>query len=172
MSADPFSPVYIALWQMLEEHKPLAAMVKVGNRIRFAGPDRSPLKAEIQTADLPELRVVPAGGSTLTERTSSSGTCSKRFVIQVATGEQRIDVDLGLYRIEWEVLRAMHGWKTRLAALSWNGHAGYVILCRLAELTEGVQYQEDNRGIKGWIGLWACEVQMAFATADMQPVTT
>lgn len=174
VSTDPLSALYDALWAMLEAHSGLAALVRLNNRIKFSGASRAPLKDEISTADLPEMRLIVAAVSPHIERTSNSGSMLVRLEVQIATGEQRFTeagadgVGAGLLPVIWETLRALHGWQTELASLTWNSKA-YVVTCTPGVAEIGVNNLDLNRGIAGWSSVWACEVECWFNTADLQP---
>lgn len=175
-SSDPFSLVYRALWSMLESHTGFTGLVRTGNRIKFSGAGRDPMKSEILSADLPEVRIVPAGGPPMLMRTSSSGSVVKRFQIQIATGEQRTDQTESLFAVEWEIIKAMHGWEAVLGALEITIGEGesavdvaFVKRCTAGEISEGVTDTDLNRGIRGWSAVWSCEVEMWFPTVALQP---
>lgn len=162
---DPITQVYYALWELLEAHAPLTAMVKVGNRIKFSGDNRDPMKDEVSSADFPELRVIPVASEPHPQRTSSGSSILKRFRIVVSTGDQRVDV--GLFALEWEVYRALSQWAETLMALTWNDKT-YVRLARPTTVEDGQTRTDLDRGVKGWSALWQCEVTMWFATADLK----
>ena len=90
MVTDPFSLVYDRLWTLLEVHKGFTDLVRLKNRIKFSGTDRSPLKDEVLTADLPELRLICSRMTPHIQRTSSSGSVEMTFEVQVSTGDQRV----------------------------------------------------------------------------------
>lgn len=164
--SDPFTTLYDALWSMLEAHTGFTDLVKVGNRVKFTGEVRDPVKPEINTADLPEVRLVPLGGDPHLQRTSNGTSVRKRFGIEITTGDKRVDA--ALFPVEWEIFRAMSNWASVLTALTWNSKT-YVKLCRPLSMTEGESNPELNRGISGWSLVWACEVELWFTTADMLP---
>ena len=169
MSSDPFSLVHNALWTLLERHKGFTDLVKSGNRIKFTGANRAPIKDPILTADLPEVRVTPVGGASQVQMTSSSTKVIKKWSVQVSTGDQRVDAVM--FPVEWEILRALNDYVSTLTALQWNSKP-FVKLCRVTDISEGVSQQDLNRGIKGWSVVWACEVQMWFDSSDLVAVTS
>jgi len=162
---DPITQVYYALWSLLEAHEPLAQLVKVGNRIKFSGATRDPVKAEVSDADLPELRIVPVSSTPHLQRTSNASSILKRLRIEVSTGDQRVDA--GLFAMEWEIYRALSTWAATLTALTWNSKK-YVRLARPVTVQDGTAQADLERGIRGWAAVWECEVEMWFDTADMQ----
>ncbi len=168
-ASNPLTAVYDALWTLLEAHAPLTALVKTANRIKFTGEAANPDKQEILTADLPYIRLICTGGSPHIQRTSNSGSLTKRFEVQIATGAQGLNATAGLLAVEWEVLRAMHGWQAVLGALTWQSKA-YVKLCKPLEIAEALTNIDLNQGIKGWAAVWGCEVEMWFTTTDLAPV--
>lgn len=158
---DPITQVHNAIWELLLAHPPFADAVKEGNRILFTGTSRGPIKDEVSTADLPEVRLVPAGAATQLQRTSNGSSLVKRFAIQVRTGEQRVDA--GLYPLEWEIYRALADWTTVLLALKWSDYC-FVKLCRPIGFAESL----ESNGITGWVSVWSCEVEMWFSTASLK----
>ena len=60
-STDPFTRVYNQLWRVLEAHRALTDLVKLGNRIKHTaeGIGLHPEKENIMDADLPEVDLVP-----------------------------------------------------------------------------------------------------------------
>ena len=162
---DPIIQVHDALWALLEAHAPLASMVKVKNRVKLSGSNRDPLKAEISDADLPELRITPSSSKPHLQRTSNGSSLVKRFRVEVATGDQRVDA--GLFALEWEIYRALSAWVQTLIVLTWNEKT-YVRLARPITVQDGKSDVDLIRGIRGWSALWECEVEMWFTTLDLK----
>ncbi len=151
---------------MLEDYSAFTAGVAAGNRVKFTSADRAPAKDEVSSADLPEVRLVPTVGTPHTERTSNSSSVVKRWEVQVSTGDQRLDV--AAFPLEWEVLRAMHDWRTRLVTLEWAGKK-YVKRCQCVESSVGVSNSDLDRGIRGWSTIMVLEVEMWFGHDDLRP---
>ena len=156
---NPITMVYNALWSMLEAHKPLASMVKIGNRVKLTGANRLPIKEHLGTADLPELRLVSTSSEPHVQRTSTSSSLVKRFKIEVCTGDRRLDA--ALFPLEWAVYCAMHSWQSVLASLKWND-AAFVKLARPVSVQDSTALVDMMRGVEGWTSLWECEVHMWF----------
>lgn len=162
---DPITQVYYALWELLEAHVPLAAMVRVGNRIKFSGANRDPMKDEVSGADFPEIRVLPVSSEPHLQRTSNGSSIVKRFRVVAATGDQRVDA--GLFPLEWEIYRALSSWATVLMSLRWKDKP-YVRLAKPISVEDGISRTDMERGIKGWASIWEVEVSMWFSTTDLQ----
>jgi len=166
---DPITQVYNALWALLETHTPFTQLVALKNRIKYTGINRDPEKEQVLTEDLPEVRIVPTDTTPHLQATSSTTKILKKFRIEVASGDQRVDA--GLFAIEWEIYRALLGWQTTLMALKWNDKA-YVVNCRPSTVKDGLMRQSDiERGVRSWVSIWECEVEMYFTTADMKVQT-
>lgn len=160
---DPLTQVYNSLWDMLESRQAIHSMVRIGNRTKFNIP--LPLKDEVSTSDLPELRVVTSGSTPHIFRTSNSSSVVKRYEVIVITGDQRFEV---LFPLEFEILRALSTWPTKVAMLTWNS-VKFVNLVRPTTSFDDLLQQEAlQRGIKGWITIWSVEVQMFFQTITLQ----
>jgi len=161
---DPFTQVYDALYELPWKREALCRLVRAGNRVSYADDDRDPVKSTVTTADLPELRLVPLGGTPHLQRTSSSSTWLMRFQWMLATADQR--VHKYLFPVEWELLRAMADWGTYLKALTWKTET-FARVMKLTDARLGMVDPEVSRGIKGWISVWACEVLMQFSTVNL-----
>lgn len=167
MSAtNPLRQVYSAFWSMLEAHSGFTDLVLVGNRIKFSGTAaRSPQKPEISDADLPEVRVVQTGLHPHLQRTSNGSSLVTRWAVQIASGDQRMPA---LMDVQWAIYRALMGWETHVQALQWESKE-FVTVCRPLEVKVELTDRRANRGIRGWSDVWAGEVIMWFATADLAP---
>lgn len=161
---DPISQVYTALWSMVEAHTPLASMVKTKNRIKYNGDNRDPEKREILDADMPEIRIISSTSNPTIGRTSNGTSVVKHFKVQISTGDQRVDA--GLFAIEWELYRAFANWANTMKNLTWNSKT-YILKAVPTAVQDGMSNNELQRGIRGWISIWECEVEMWFTTADM-----
>lgn len=161
---DPFTQVYNALYELPWARAEMCKLVERGNRVTFSGRDRSPLKDQVNVSDLPELRLIPTGSTPHIQRTSSTSTWILRFEWQLATGDQR--VNKFLYPVEFELLRAMANWIPTLQALTWKDKK-FAWGAPVTEARTGVTETDINRGIRGWVALWTCEVRLALTTADL-----
>ena len=164
-TADPFSKVYAAIWDMLESNAEFCRLVKEGNRIKFDGVNRDPIKGQITDSDFPEVRIVPTGGETNLENTSGSGSITKNFDIQVSTGDQRLPYRL--FPVEWCILKASLSWWEKIKSLTWQDQL-FVRDARPVSISEGVSEADLNRGIKGWATVLSFTVEMQFHTATMK----
>lgn len=166
--ADPISQVYEAIWGLLIANDSFESLVIVGNRIKFNDDDnRSPMKDQVLGSDFPEVRIVPAGGSNHHYNTSTTSMMTRRFAIQVSTGDQRIHEQL--YPVEWAIFVALTDWLETLQALRWLSKK-YIVSLKTLDVSEGISDLDLNRGIQGWSTVWNCEVDMSFSTADLLPV--
>jgi hypothetical protein len=167
-SDDPFSLVYNALWDLLEASPEFEDAVREKNRVKFVGSNnRSPIKDRVQTADLPEVRIVPTTIFPHIQRSSTSSSVDITFEIQTSTGEQVLDQPLTLFPVQWCILMAMSNWELHLKQLTWhNDH--FVKLAKPTEASLGVSDDDLNRGVKGWSAVWACSMQLWFTTTYLQ----
>lgn len=165
MADDPMSMVYDALWELAEAWTPLTSLVKVGNRIKFSGDNRDPVKRQVSDADLPELVLGCTAFSPHMLRTSCGSSMDVTFEWMISAGDQRLDA--ALFPVVWELHRAMIGWMEVLAALTWKSKQ-FVKLTRALTGNVGMSNPELNRGITGWSSIWSCELQMWFQTVDLQ----
>jgi hypothetical protein len=150
---------------MLEARADFVGLVREGNRIRFdSSSDRSPIKGNVSTADLPEVILTSVGGTLNLIDTSSTSKVTRIYQFIISTGDLRLSEYL--LPVEWAIFRAMANWRTELTALEWNGRR-FVKHLRVTTGSEGESNPELNRGIKGWSALWTIEVDMHFVTNDL-----
>jgi len=164
MATDPFTLVYEALRGILEGNADFARVVKKNNRMFYVGPSRRPEKDVPQDSDRPEVRLAPSGGEAHLGATSSSSKIVKRFRIEVATGDMRVDERL--FPVQWSIYRAMAGWQAVLTALTWNSKA-FVVTSKLSAVSEGLSESDLSQGVRGWAAVWECEIEMWFTTSDL-----
>lgn len=166
---DPFRQIHDTLWYLLEQHSGFTALVPAGNRIKHAegfedaDRDRDPGKRAGMSADYPEVRIVSSGGKAHQYRSSSRSSCRKDFQIQVRTGEQQTGL---LFRVEWEILRAMMDWLDYIEHLEWHDNR-FAKRCAVQEVSDTVTGRKGNRG---WSTAWACSTELWFDSADLLPV--
>lgn len=159
---DPFTKVYRALWDMLEESPLFVSLVPEGCRIKLAsGTHRLAMKDTFSERDTPEVRIIQSGITPLQETTSCSSMYRQRYEIQVFSGG--ITYHPKHNPVKWAVLNALHRWRDVLAILTYNGER-FVHLSRPVDATE---YPTVEREILGWESVWAVEVHMHFRRLGM-----
>lgn len=161
---NPILQVHKALWSLLESAPGFTAMVKAGNRIKFVGTDRSPIKETVQAADLPEVRIIPTSANLGLGQTSNSSRMAQIWELQVSTGDQRVMLT---FETQWQIFIAMSRWQEVLSALTWNGKK-FVKSMQPTAVNIGVTDKDLSRNIVGWSTLWSCEIEMWFTTADLK----
>jgi len=162
---DPLSLVYEGLWNILEQSVDFTTMVKPGNRIKFSGNNRAPLKEEAMAADYPEVRITTLSSEPHLCRTSNGSSLKKTFAIQVLSGDQRVDaVD---FPLEWIIYSALNRRYDTLADLTWKGKQ-FVKVLRALNITDNFAMGDATHpAIRGWVSVWACEIEMWFQTTDL-----
>jgi hypothetical protein len=170
-STDPFTQVHAALWALLEGHAPLAALVKPGNRRKLTGDDRAADKDEYMDADLPELRLVPAGHRVHLYSTSSGHTIHQQYNVELSTGDQRLDTQsspAGINPVKWEIIRAL----TKAAPFvtgnngKWLG-LRFVRAIKPGTAIEGVAKAAERTDIQGWALALSLVVELEFAITQV-----
>ena len=140
------------------------------NEIRYAGPARNPEKEDVQPADLPEVRIAAAGWHQNLYATSDASSVVRCWQIQVRTGDRRLEVQV--YPVEFEILRAFAAWDTvagGLKGLAWNGQD---LRCVPVFRTGGEETLDPRTtSIAGWTAVLTVTVEMWFGTASLKPVT-
>lgn len=143
---DPFTLVYDGLWELIEKHGPLNDLVSLGNRIKRTQSNR-PLKRRKQDADLPEIDIMPGGNDEFNAfGASGASDATQTYLIQVATGRQR--VDSGVFRVKWELLRAMATTTQEGGVL---GLPTWLTDIRFISTSEDPEDAEIGGGRKGWV---------------------
>lgn len=158
--------MFAALWGMAEASVPLAAAVRLGNRIKFNyEKDKDPIKREISEADTPELILISTSSGGNLGETSSTSRLTRQYDWIMATGD--LSITNKLLPLEWVLFCAMAKWPTTLAALQWPAGWPFVKRMNLTNVQSGMSDPDRNRGILGWSSVWSIEVEMHFRTSDM-----
>ena len=158
---NPIEMNYDALWQLAERRPALLNLVAPGNRIKFDKP--LPIKEEVSTADLPEMRLLIPSFKPWPFRTSNSTTMTVTYQFQIASGDWQYKTVLN---ITWELILAMMTWHDVLGELEWMG-VKYNKIMTMKDGSLVITQSDLNRGIKGWATLWACETEMWFGTNSL-----
>jgi hypothetical protein len=166
MTLDPFTQVHNKLWSLAEANDGLTALVRVSNRIRLNDSWIGAYPHENTQAGTPYLVLEPKGGYVHFERTSDGSSLIKRWVWKLVTGEKTVDDQV--FPVEWELFRALHEARTSLTTLSW-GSQSFVKDFNLREFEETLDDKDSNRGVIGWVGLLACDVELWFSRASLPP---
>lgn len=165
MTADPFSLVYTALWDLADASSELDALVRLRNRIRYDEDSRDPEKRNYVDADTPELTLLATGVSGNMWNTSTTSMCVRRYSWMIVTGDMRLNYML--LPVEWALFKAMHSWKSVLAALQFE-EKSFVKRVNLLDIQEGIlRPNERQDGPRGWSCIWSIEVEMHFAIGDL-----
>lgn len=165
LADNPFTQVYNALWTMVSAHKDLDQIVRVGNRIDFGKEERDVWKRNVSTLDVPEIVLVQDATQIKLFNTSSTTMAIREYSWLVSTGDFRINHFLN--KVEWLLMIAHLGWKTHMAALTYQGKT-FVKRMDFIGATTGASDAEKNRGLQGWSSIWKVQVEMHFVTASLR----
>lgn len=172
---DPFSQVFTALWQLIDNCKPLNGytepgiggavhppLLLPGNKIKFGLPeDRDPVKNNAQDADFPELILSTNGVAEANLNASSCGASIRRqYSWMITTGDFR--TNYRLFPVQWAVFCAMGDYEASLAPLTYAGER-FVKIMRVGGSVEGITEMKLNRNIRGWASVWSCTVDYMFS---------
>ena len=164
---NPYTEVVLGLWSLLESSSDFCTLVAPGNRIKFLGESRSPIKTEVSDADLPEVRIVPTGSTPHAHAASNMHRETVRYEVQLSTGDQRLDALVNPLR--WIITRAMLNVHDHLKNAVMFAGLRIVVLARPSSVTDGVSQADMNRQIRGWAALWACEVDTVYPASAIRP---
>lgn len=163
MADNPFSLVYLKLWDMLETSSMVTNLVRVGNRQKFDS-NYGPKPVTIDV-DKPELILQPESFIADLKATSSTTDITKDYTLFISTGNW--DLDKYFNSLSWELIRAVLQWDTQLVALKWN-EKSFVREMALTEAEEGTEQDEESRQPQGWAAVWRIQVMMQFLTTDLR----
>jgi hypothetical protein len=158
LPTDPFTEVLEKLWEALEGHAQFRQLVRFANRIKLTERGRRPIKDKVLGADLPEVRIIPAGGSGRIYATSTSSTVVQRYAIQIATDEAKVRDKY--FPLKWAIYQA-------LSRLAPDFGLDYVEDYDLHDSRESLE-NLGGRGSPGWSFLQIIEVRLRFATSELQ----
>ena len=165
---DPFSKVYNALWDLVEQSARLKSLVRVGNRIKSNRQTRTPqYKQEISDGDLPELQLLATQMVGKIRATSNGSSALMTLEWWMSTGDVNLINPTSLLPVMWALYAALTPWpSTAPQLITWRGKTP-IKRVDLLTANSGLADPERNRGIRGWSCVWACEVELYFATDDV-----
>jgi hypothetical protein len=169
---DPFSRCYDTVFALLfnGSNNPLSAMVKPGNRLSFGADsdnDRGPAKERVQSADLPEVRLIDEGGVLNLHATSSTMSYTQNLSIIIQTGDWRYGKFASL--LNWYTTCNLKGWRETLAGLKWNGNPYIKNIEANLPIQIGPGNPERTNGIAGWTSVWRLRITMSINSVDVIP---
>jgi len=110
-SADPFTLIEQALWACLESSPAIHRLVGLNNRVRMSDDEPNVKPESVLAADVPELVVVPAGGTFNAPNTgvsSHSCTVTQTFLISVLSDTlSTSQLERSVNPIKWAIFCAM-----------------------------------------------------------------
>ena len=159
---DPFTLVYVRLWELLEGNSRFASLVPSNNRIKFFD-IRHPQKSRMSDADTPEVAIQSSNAEINMFRDSCSTEIIRQYEILIRTGDQRMNERL--HPLEWSIIAAMKDWKTELTGLTWYD-LQFVSEARFVNPASSFFDDEEMRML-GWSAVWITEVVMDFPSGEM-----
>lgn len=159
-SGDPFTLMHRGVWYALMGHPPLAALVRANNRLNVIADGVSDpfAKAEVSTADLPEIEVLP-GEWTCQDHQGKYGNTSslpitQTFNIVIRTDKLNAAHDAGINAIKWEVYRALVKYRHKSAGTpnvtySWPDSGRDAVGVR-GGTEDGRGGVDPATGLRGW----------------------
>ena len=166
-SANPFTMIAKALWQLAETWPEIDALIAPENRISYTRDTiRDTEKRKVQAGDLPALVLSIEGAAFNLHSTSSTTRCVRTYAWLISTGDKRYNKFLS--HVEWMLYATMHDFSSVLGGMTWPSDDWHFV--KRWDLTSGVSGQSDaekNRGIKGWSAVMNVEVECYFRRADI-----
>jgi len=116
LDSNPFEIMERCLWAAIEVQPELSALVRPANRIKYhtlgsTQQGDSPEKDSTTAADLPQLTIIPAGGTINQPGTgvsSSSISIVQRFTFALATDEPRTSLSVRrINAVKWALMLAL-----------------------------------------------------------------
>lgn len=169
-STDPFSIFEDTLWFALESYAPLAALVKIGNRIKLTGTKDDPYEGSSSSGDFPELQVWPAGANVspgAVPRSSSTYFWHQRYSIGITTDKIRTNLPASINPLKWNVLRAIARAeysliKPAVPFVSWIKPGDF------RDQVQDVNPTGQERGVRGWKAVLDLEVEFQFSLTEIR----
>lgn len=162
---DPFTQIFNAFWEMLEASEDFCRLVPLNNRRKESVTSRLVQKPSVQSADLPEVYVVPTSITPHLNSTSNSSCFTVSWEIRVTTGDQRATQKI--LELSWVIIRALANWQTKLGVLSWMSQNFAKEHVPLA-----VNFDDESlemlRGIRGWFSVWSGQTTVWIRTLDVK----
>ena len=156
MTADPFSEVYDALFDVLVEQHEIERRIVPRSRIRFDGAKPNPIADSVNAGDVPEVMLYPGRGTYNLSKTSTHAQIEQVFHLRIATHDLRLDRDL--FPVKWAAMRAIYQASPTLG----------LDTVKKLEVVDGTDRYDDteaNRGTPGWSTLLSVQVTM-FVTRE------
>lgn len=169
---DPFSQTYDMLMEMALGNPTVTSLVRVKNRMMFTAKDTRvmlPRKDEISEGDLPELRILPSGGTPKVGRDSDHTSWLQEFDMQIATGDT--DVEALMFPLSFALLCAWTDWHPRFATLTWGGEP-FIHTIVATKASQGLAIENENRAITGWASVWSVQADLWLSTAALKRLNT
>jgi hypothetical protein len=160
---DPFTVIYKATWEALENHRGFRDLVRPGNRLKLEDGD-GPIKQDISSSDLPELVLWPYTIEPMVRANSSSSEFEMTMQPRLAAGDWAPEK---LYRVLWELLVALTPWPSAINNATWEGGNMTVTYVRVEACEIGMSDDEAIRGIRGWVSLCTLRVKFWVPLAQM-----
>lgn len=168
---DIFTEAEDALWHVVESWYPLAALVSLGNRIKFGdgGDNKRPaVKDSLQARDMPLLALTPAGFTNDPQRSTNTKFLAQRYAWSVYTGDERmrgpggVGAAAGINAVKFELIRAHERFGNKLPGLEVFNHLARIIDCT-DQLTDA---KADNRHANGWDAVLNVQVDFHLDRAE------
>ncbi len=156
-AADPLSQVLNALWELLEAQPEVTALVATHNRIKLSSATvvSQPQKLKHSTGDLPELMIVPAGGSCNPHASSQSAQLVQRYGVGIVDGDLR--VHKSFFPLKWAIFKAL---------ASIDGNLGLSFVRRI--VVEDIEDLPSDAKAPGWSAAFSIVVELWYKRSDLK----
>jgi hypothetical protein len=143
------------------------------NRVKFTDTtDRNPDKDGALDSDFPCVRLVRGPSKPHAFETSNSCLQELVFMIQVYTGDKRVADDIDkIDDLDSAIFKAFTNWKTYLPysdSWTWGDIDFRVRYCRASMTETEITNNYTQRSQDGWESRWTVDVDLWFATSDLQ----
>jgi len=154
---DPLTEVYQAILQLLKDDPDVSSIVAIGNLIdrtssRPDGSDLNRPKEDLTDMDLPEIDLVPAGGTVDIPNTSSSIVIDQSFDIVIKSATARLDAQF--FPLFFAIIRAF----VRVGCQM--NKPELVERVSLSNYTDDENLDAVLKGLEGWSSLLTVNVKI------------
>lgn len=156
---DPFTALYNALLQLLQDSKPLQDLK---TKFESYGTEKRDPRVETPSrGDYPKITIKMTTGAVQLGNSSCNTDVSLTFTIEIDTGDRRLGVDQ--FAAQFAVIAALTYERVNatLSQLKFNGNS-YVREIFVAEVIANLFEGRDHQGTAGWQSVYTVQTDCHF----------
>ncbi len=163
---NPFEPIHDELWKLFEANTALAALVKLGNRIKLDGKKVNPFKEQYADSDYPEIIIVPSGGQFEPVKSSDHSELVQWYDIEVNDGD--LVATNKFFPLKWEIIKSLTKFAKNIRTNAYGSETlSYVKRVFVEDIEEAMKPKDEH---VGWFGIFRISVLMTFSIEDLTTI--